>query len=92
MNPELVKLNNNIVKIIINIINSHEIYGFEILSIIKESNQKLDEALVYSTLKSLENKAYITTFKMCEDGNCCVKIRYRLTEKGQELLNTFIRL
>jgi len=92
VNPELIKLDNKIVKIILNIINSHEIYGFEILSIIKEFNQKLDETIVYSTLKSLEKKGYITTFKTCEDGNCCVKIRYCLTEKGQELLNTFISL
>ena len=80
-------LDNKIVKIILNIINSHEIYGFEILSMIKESNQKLDETVVYSTLKSLEKNGYITTFKTCEDGNCCVKIRYCLTDKGLKLLN-----
>ena len=93
MNPGFVNiLDNKTVNIILNIIHSHEIYGFEILSMIKESNQKLDETVVYSTLKSLEKNGYITTFKACEDGNCCVKIRYCLTEKGQELLNTFISL
>ena len=82
------KLDNEIAKIILNNINSHEIYGFEVLSMIKESNQDLDETLVYSILKSLEKNEYITSFKTCEDGNCCVKVRYCLSEKGHEMLNS----
>lgn len=82
------KLDNDIVKQMLNIINSHEIYGFEILSMIKEYNQNLDDTLVYSNLKSLEKNGYITTFKTCEDGKCCVKVRYCLSEKGHEMLNS----
>jgi len=70
------------------IIRSHEIYGFEILSTIKEYNQTLNETLVYSTLKTLEKRGYIETFKTCEDGNCCVKIRYCLTDLGHKMLNS----
>ena len=81
-------LDTEIAKIILNIINSNEIYGFQILSMIKESNRKLDETLVYSTLKSLERNAYITSFKACEDGNCCVKIRYQLSELGIKILKS----
>jgi DNA-binding PadR family transcriptional regulator len=81
-------LNDQIVKEMLNIINSHEIYGFEILSMFKEKYNNLDDTLVYSSLKSLEKEGYITTFKKCEDGNCCVKIRYCLSEKGHEVLNS----
>ncbi len=83
------KLNNEIIKILLNTINSHDIYGFELLSVVKDLNQNLDETLIYTLLKSLENQGYITTFKTCEDGNCCVKIRYCLSEKGLEMLNSF---
>ena len=82
------KLDNEIVKEMLYIINSHEIYGFEILSTFKQYNQSLDDTLVYSTLKTLENRGYIETFKTCEDGNCCVKIRYCLTNLGHEMLNS----
>ena len=82
------KLVNKIVKIILDNIDSHDIYGFEILSMIKESNQDLDETIIYSTLKSLEKNGYVTTFKTCEDGICCVKVRYCLSEKGHKMLNS----
>ena len=72
----------------LNIINSHKIYGFEILSMIKEKYSHPDDIILYSSLKSLENNGFITTFKACEDGNCCVKIRYCLSEKGHEMLNS----
>ena len=81
-------LNDKIVKEMLNIINSHEIYGFEILSMFKEKYNNLDDTLVYSSLKSLEKNGYITTFKKCEDGSCCVKVRYCLSEKGHEMLNS----
>ena len=69
-------------------INSHEMYGFEILSMFKEKYNNLEDTLVYFSLKSLEKNGYITTFKKCEDGNCCVKVRYYLSEKGHEMLNS----
>ena len=70
-----------------NVINNDELYGFEILSAIKDSNDGLNETMLYSSIKVLEHLQYITTFKKCEDGNCCVKIRYSLTEKGHEFLD-----
>jgi len=81
-------LNDKIIKEMLNIINTHEIYGFEILSMLKEKYNNLDDTLVYSSLKSLEKNGFITTFKTCEDGNCCVKVRYCLSEKGHEMLNS----
>ena len=88
MNRFVNYLNDKIIKEMLNIINTHEIYGFEILSMLKEKYNNLDDTLVYSSLKSLEKNGFITTFKTCEDGNCCVKVRYCLSEKGHEMLNS----
>jgi DNA-binding PadR family transcriptional regulator len=81
-------LHDKIIKEMLNIINTHEIYGFEILSLFKEKHNNLDDTLIYSSLKSLEKNGFITTFKTCEDGNCCVKVRYCLSKKGHEMLNS----
>ena len=81
------KLEKKIAFIILNAINSSESYGFEILSAIKDRNEGINETMLYSTIKVLEHLQYITTFKKIEDGNCCVKIRYLLTEKGHDFIN-----
>ena len=81
-------VDERIIKEMLLLIKSREIFGFEILNTIKDNNQESSDTIVYSSLKFLEKNGYVTSFKRCDDGNCCVKIRYCLSEKGQKMLNT----
>ena len=81
-------INVDLIKVILTTIKLNENYGFEIFSIIKNNNSKLNHTLLYTYFKVLSQLGYITTYKNLEENNCCVKIYYKLTEKGYKYLES----
>jgi len=82
------KLNKNIVREILTTIQFEGIVGSQLLSSLKEKNPNFDETNLYMTLKALTEQKCIDNYIASEDDNCKVKIRYKLSEKGKNILNS----
>lgn len=82
------KLNKNIVREILTTIQFKGIVGSQLLSTLKEKNPNFDETNLYMTLKALTEQGSIDNYIASEDDNCKVKMRYKLSEKGKNILNS----
>jgi len=82
------KLDKDIVKSILKTIKTKGIIGSKLLSIVKEQNPSYDQTLLYITLKILTELGCIDNYIAPEDDNCKVKIRYKLSEKGNKILDS----
>ena len=82
------KLNKNIVREILTTIQFKGIVGSQLLSTLKENNPNFDETNLYMTLKALTEQGCIDNYITPQDNNCKVKIRYKVSEKGKNILNS----
>ena len=82
------KLDKDIVKSILKTIKTKGIIGSKLLSIVKAQNPSFDQTQLYITLKTLTELRCIDNYIAPEGDNCKVKIRYKLSEKGNKILDS----
>ena len=80
------KLDKDIVRKILNTVKAHSVYGFKLLSYLKESSPELNETVLYATLKQIESLELVEPYISSLDKVCKVNIRYRLSQKGEDYL------
>ena len=81
-------LDSAIISKILKVVKSHSIYGFKLLSLLKESNPDLNGTKLYFTLQKIKDLELVEPFISKIDKGCRVKIKYRLSEKGEEYLKS----
>ncbi len=82
------KLNKELVKKILLLIESQGLYGSELFSSMKKGDPRLESAILYITLRSLKQHNIIEPYLSPQDNQCKVKVKYKLSEKGKKLLNS----
>ncbi len=77
----------DIIKKFLAIIESEGMYGFKLLNKIKQDNPEYDQTELYITLNTLKEQCLVEPYISKGDKECRVKIKYKISPKGQKLFD-----